>query len=112
MLLLRTDAQQSAGVLRFRIGAKSKTRAKAAVSCREANLNNLVLATILRWCPADTLMSLRANSSLMVLINLELAVINPLRCVGLPLRIDFAGSNEFHSKHLLTRSKQMGSDIP
>ncbi len=111
VLLLRTDTQQPAGILRFRVRTQRKTRTLLTISRREADLDHLMLTTILRRGSTDTGLPFWANSLLMVPINLKLTIVNPLRCVRLPLNVDFSRSNQLNSKRLLARGKQMSRDV-
>ncbi len=62
-------------------------RADAAIFCGELNLDDLVLSMVDRRSPTDTLPSLGANRLLVFPSNAELAGINAVLRVGLPLHI-------------------------
>ncbi len=111
MLGLRSYCDGSSLVLLFRAGTVGELRTDAAICGGEFDLDDLVFPVINGRSPTDTALSLGTNRLLMVPINQELAGINPLLGVGLPLHIATSRTDHFNPILALTADQNGSRDI-
>jgi hypothetical protein len=86
-------------------------RTDAAHFARELDLDDLVLPVINGRSPTDTVLPLRADRLLVVPIDEELAGVNTLIGIGLPLHIGTRRTNDFNPVLLLTADQNGCRDI-
>ncbi len=93
MLGLWSHRDGSPLVLLFRAGTAGQQRTAAAISGRELDLDDLVLAMVESRRPAHTRMPLGTSRRLLVPIKAKLTDIDAVIGVGLPFHIRMPGSN-------------------
>ena len=86
-------------------------RAASAIGGGELDLDDLVLPIVDRRSPTDTVLSLGADGLVVLPINAELAGINALLRVGLPLDIATRRTNHFDPVVLLAADENGSRDI-
>src|SRR6266568_7093147 len=105
MLGLWSHRDGSPLVLLFRAGTAGQQRTAAAISGRELDLDDLVLAMVESRRPAHTRMPLGTSRRLLVPIKAKLTDIDAVIGVGLPFHIRTPGSNDFNAVVLLARDQ-------
>ena len=111
MLGLWSDRDGAPFVLLCRTDTVDLTRTAAAISGGELDLDHLIGSVVDGRSPTDTALPFGADRLLVVPIDDELAGINSLLRVGLPLHIDPSRTNDFNPVVLLTADQNGGRDI-
>jgi hypothetical protein len=95
MLGLRSDRDGPPLVLLFRADTMDLARTATTIGAGELDRDHLIGSVVDGRSPTATALSFRANCLLVFPIDEELASINALLCVGLPLHIATGRTNHF-----------------
>ena len=111
MLGLRSDGDGAPFVLLYRANTVDLARTAPAISGGELDLDHLIGSVVNGRSPADTVLPFGADRLLALPVDGELAGINALLRVGLPLHIDPSWTDDFNPVLLLATDQNRSRDI-